>query len=185
MYVDEFDEEYRDDELYEFKKKDRPVRPVFLREDLEPREIEKKVMVKQKVATPKWPEAEIQPLKTLGSKAIGNLFDRVDFLKERIDETRENLKIRKKLHEEIIKDIEADIKEKKAIETHISDMDEKRNFKLDISILMREKRQEAVQFWRDILELNTELKELLEEHRLETKILGIFKDLKGVGDARS
>ena len=183
MYINDFDEEYKDDEIYQLKKKESQIRPVFQTEDLEPREITREVKIKQKQATPKWPEEEIQPLKTLGANAIGSLFDRVDFLEARIKETKDNVNLRRKIHEEITKEIEIDIKDKREIEGHLTDWDEKRNFKLDISILRREKRQESVQFWRDMVELNNELKELIEQHRMETKILGIFKNLRGVGDA--
>jgi hypothetical protein len=180
MYAEGFDEEYKNDDIYDNKRRERQERPVFQREELLPREIEKIVEVREKIATPKWPDLEIKPLKTLGGKAIGNLFDRVDFLKNRIDETEANLKLRKTLHMEMLKEIDVDIKDKQEIEAHLSDLNEKRNFKLDISMLRREKRQEAVQFWRDILELTNELKELKEEFRMETRVLDIFQNLKGV-----
>lgn len=185
MYVDDFDEEYRDDEIYQMKKREGSVRPVFQEIELEPREITKEVTIKQRQAVPKWPEEEIQPLKTLGANAIGSLFDRVDFLEARIKETKDNLDLRRKIHNEITKEIDTDIEDKREIEIHLTDWDEKRNFKLDISILRREKRQENVQFWRDMVELNNELKELIENHRMETKILGIFKNLRGVEDVGS
>jgi len=49
---------------------------------------------------------------------------------------------------------------------------------LDISLLQREKRKENVQFWRDVLELTTELREIIEQHEMESKIAEIFKTVE-------
>jgi hypothetical protein len=58
------------------------------------------------------------------------------------------------------------------------DMTDKRNFKMDISALRKEGRNETVRFWKDILELKTELQELLEQYKTETKIVDIFKEIE-------
>ena len=77
----------------------------------------------------------------------------------------------------MVKEIEKDISEKEMLCSGISDMDEKRNFKLDISILRREKRTEIAQFWKDNFELNQELMKLLEELEIESKIVSLFKNI--------
>jgi hypothetical protein len=41
-----------------------------------------------------------------------------------------------------------------------------------------EKRRENVLFWRDIFDLSTQLRELLEEYQMEAKIASLFKELK-------
>jgi hypothetical protein len=138
-----------------------------------------KIILESRQAMPRMEEEEIQSLKRLTPQVMGNLFDRVDFLRQRIDETKEAVEIRKRLHKEVIEEIDTDIKEKQEIEGRLADINEKRNFKLDISILRKEKRHEMLQFWRDILELRTELRELLEEYKTEGRIAGIFKDIDG------
>jgi hypothetical protein len=40
-----------------------------------------------------------------------------------------------------------------------------------------EKRRENVQFWRDMVQLTTELRELLEEYQMESKIADLFREL--------
>jgi len=48
---------------------------------------------------------------------------------------------------------------------------------MDISALRKEGRAETVRFWKDMLELKTELQELMEQFKTETKIVDIFKDI--------
>jgi len=60
----------------------------------------------------------------------------------------------------------------------LSDIDDIRDFKLDISTLRMEKRRENVQFWRDLVQLTTELRELMEEYKTESKIANLFRELK-------
>lgn len=126
-------------------------------------------------------ERELQPLKTVGPKVIGNLFDRVEFLKTRISEIQSALDTRKHLHDEMIKEIDTDINDKKAMLAGLSDIDDIRDFKLDVSTLRMEKRRENVQFWRDLVELTTELRELMEEFQTESKIADLFRELKSGG----
>ncbi len=136
----------------------------------------KEVKVPAKQAIPR-PEEEIESIKRITPELIGGLFERVKFLEERIAEDKAAMDERKSLHEAMIKDIEDDIAEKKAIESRLTDMDEKRNFKLDISLLRRDKRNELVRFWKDMLELRTELKELTERHEVESRVMKIFETL--------
>lgn len=171
--------ELRDKQLQELKK-NLPLGRDALSET-RPERVEK-IILESRQAMPRMEEEEIQPLKRAAPEVMGNLFDRVDFLRQRIDETKEAVEIRKRLHKEVTEEIDVDIKEKQDIESRLADINEKRNFKLDISILRKEKRHEMLQFWRDILELRTELRELLEEYKTEGKIAGIFTSIDGGKD---
>jgi len=135
---------------------------------------EVKVPSKQAISRP---EDEIESIKRITPEIIGGLFERVRFLEERIDDIKEAMKERKSLHKDMIADIEDDMAEKKSIESRLTDIDEKRNFKLDISLLRRDKRNELVRFWKDMLELRTEFKELMERYEVESKVMNIFKRL--------
>ncbi len=126
-------------------------------------------------------EQELEPLRKVSPKVIGGLFDRVDFLRIRIAETQSALDTRKRLHEELVKEIDTDVNDKKALLAGLSDIDDIRDFKLDISTLRMEKRRENVQFWRDLVQLTTELRELMEEYQTESKIANLFKELKPGG----
>jgi hypothetical protein len=123
-------------------------------------------------------EQELEPLRKVSPKVIGNLFDRVDFLRTRINEIQSALDTRKRLHTELVKEIDADIGDKQRMVAGLSDIDDIRDFKLDISTLRMEKRRENVQFWRDLVQLTTELRELMEEHQTESKIANLFRELK-------
>ena len=124
-------------------------------------------------------EEGLQPLKKVSPKVIGSLFDRVDFLRTRISEIQSALDTRKRLHEELIKEIDADIGDKQRMVSGLSNIDDIRDFKLDISTLRMEKRRENIQFWRDLVQLTTELRELIEEYQTESKIANLFRELKG------
>ncbi len=123
-------------------------------------------------------EKGLEPLRRVSPKVIGNLFDRVEFLKQRMIEIKNALDNRKTLHNDLIKEINEDIEDKQKILTKLADIDDIRDFKLDISTLRMEKRRENVQYWRDIFELSTELRELMEEYQMESKIASLFKELK-------
>ena len=138
-------------------------------------ETEKEIQVKRR-AMPRMEDLSVKPLNRLTPEIIGGLFDRVKFIEQRIQEINGMVDIRKDLHENIIVEIDADIDDKKAMELKLADIDEKRNLKLDISILRKEKRHEQLQFWRDVLELKTELRTLTEEFETETRIVGLFTD---------
>lgn len=136
---------------------------------------EKELIVKRK-AMPRMEELRIEPLRRATPEVMGGLFDRVKFLRQRIEEVNAMIESRTKLHESVIEEINADIADKSAMESRLSDVDEKRNLKLDISILRKEKRHEQLQYWRDVLELRTELRTLTEEHESESKIVDLFSD---------
>jgi hypothetical protein len=136
----------------------------------------KEVKVPAKQAIPR-PEEEIEGIKRITPELVGGLFERVRFLEERIAEDKAAMEERKSLHEAMVKEIDEDIAEKKDIESRLTDIDEKRNFKLDISLLRRDKRNEMVRFWKDMLELRTELKELTERYEVESRVTKIFRTL--------
>lgn len=178
-------EDYKDDK---YTKKDKYVsenidkETVFrpFQDEVPEEERVEKIRVTSMQALPSMQEDEIEPLKRAGKPLVsGSLFDRERFLKERIDETRHEIGLRENIHNQIIIDIDVDIEEKKKMEDQLTNMDEKRNVKMDISILRKEKRNENVRFWKDRLELRTELRELLEEHESESKIVDIFRDIEG------
>jgi len=134
-----------------------------------------KEIVTKRVAQPRLEDEEIKPLQRKKPAIFGTLFDRVEFMRQRIAEIREAMEERKRLHEEMIKDIDADISEKRSMVNMISDIEEKRNFKLDISILRKEKRTENINFWKDMTELRSELREILEAYETEKRIQDMFK----------
>ncbi len=137
---------------------------------------EKIITVRKRESWPRLEEDQIESLKRMSPEVIGNLFDRVKFLKERIVEVNAMIKSREDIHKKIIKDIDEDITEKEDMTSRIPDMEDRRNIKLDISVLRKEKRSEIRQFWRDIMELRTELQELMEQYRTESKLASIFED---------
>ena len=143
-------------------------------------EVIREKRVTSRIATAGPDIMEIEPLKRETPRIVGSIFDRVNFLKERIDEANKALDLRKSIHEEMVADMKADIKEKEEIESRMTDMTDKRNFRLDISSLRKEMRAETVRFWKDILELRTELMELLEQYETESKIVNIFKGVDGL-----
>ncbi len=128
-------------------------------------------------AIPRMDSEIIQKLKLKSAQVIGSIFDRVKFLELRITEIRESLQLRKTLHDDMIKNIDKDVQDKENMLSFVSDQGEKRNLKLDISLLRREKRHEQVQFWKDTTELMTELREFTEQFETEKKITSIFGDI--------
>jgi hypothetical protein len=150
----------------------------FQDEVVEEKETEK-IRFVEKQAVPKLDGEEFESIEKPETEVTGNLFDRVRFLGERIEETKKEIELREGIHNDIIADIDSDIEEKNRIESQLTSMDDKRNIKMDISILRREKRNENVRFWKDRFELRTELRELLENHQTESKIVSIFEDMGG------
>ena len=138
----------------------------------------RKITVERKTIHKMLREEELEPLRKVSPKVIGNLFDRVEFLKQRITETKAALDTRKILHKDLVAEIEADIKDKHEMLRKLTDVDDIRDFKLDISTLRMERRRENVQFWRDIMDLTMEMRELIEEYQTESKIANLFKDLQ-------
>ncbi len=148
------------------------------RVDYSPLRVKEETLISSRLV-PRVEEDRIKPLRLISSEVIGGIFDRVNFLKKRIDELRENVRIRAVIHEQITSEIEKDIEDRMQFLLAISDINERRNLKLDISVLRKERRAESVQYWRDLVELNTELRKLEEEYEIETKIAGIFAEKSG------
>jgi hypothetical protein len=139
---------------------------------------------RQKISTPvirglikDMQSTSLEPLKIIGSKVMGNLFDRVKFLRERIVEIKIAIKEREKMNETFNQEIDSDIAMMEDLIVKISDREELREFKLNVSLLRMEKRKENTQFWRDIVDLKTQLKELLEDFEVESKLANIFDGL--------
>lgn len=114
-------------------------------------------------------------------EVFGTLFDRLRFLERRAEELESMIEERTRLHRGVIEEIDKDIEDKEKMVARIADMEERRNFKLDISILRRDKRFELLQFWRDMMELRTELREVSEKMETESKIVNIFEGMGGKG----
>jgi len=147
-------------------------------EDLEegPEKVVEKVIVKQKQAIPREDE-DVTTVKRTDSDIIGSIFDRVNFIEQRIADIRENIDIRKGLNESMLIEIDDDIRDKRTMLGQAVDMDERRNIMLDISLLRREKRNEQVRFWKDMYELSAELRELMERLEVESKIVRMFEEI--------
>jgi hypothetical protein len=164
---------------YEKKEETIPLSPKPKIPEYEEREQPREVTIERRTIHKMLREQEeLEPLRQVSPKIIGNLFDRVEFLSKRINETKLALETREKLHEELMHEIESDIRDKESTLKGLSDIDDVRDFKLDISTLRMEKRRECVQFWRDVLQLSTELRELMEKHETELKIANLFRDLQ-------
>jgi len=172
---------YKDKDLEDLYKTDieeaEPSETRIIRDE-EPEEErrEKIVSVRKRESWPRMEDDEIESLKRMSPEIIGSLFDRVKFLNERIDEIKEMMRSREEIHASMVKDIDADILEKEQIAGRLTELEDRRNIKLDISVLRKEKRSEIRQYWRDLMELRTELQELMEQHRNEAKIASIFHD---------
>ncbi len=163
---------------YEEMEKITPLHPKVELPEYREREKPREVKIERTTIHKMLREHEFEPIKRVSPKIIGNLFDRVEFLRVRIEETKNALDTRKRLHEELVSEVDADIRDKQSTLSGLSDVDDVRDFKLDISTLRMEKRRECVQFWKDVLELTTELRELLEQYETESKIANLFKDLQ-------
>lgn len=176
---------------------DRPYKPYFTEDEYEEQETEvsppkrrsqtleyeerekpREIKVERRTIHRMLKEEELEPLRKVSPKVIGGLFDRVEFLRQRIDEVKTALDTRKGLHEDLINEIDTDIRDKERMISGLSNIDDIRDFKLDVSTLRMEKRRENVQFWRDVLQLSTEFRELMEQFETESKIANLFRELK-------
>lgn len=151
-----------------------PRQPSLVEEELYRLKKEREKLLIARQAMPRTDESPIQKLQLKSEKVMGSLFDRVRFLEARISELEGNIAVRTRLHEEIIMEIERDIDDKNRLAEVISDANERRNLKLDVSVLRKEKRHENVQFWKDVMEIKIELRQLREEHETERKISMLF-----------
>jgi hypothetical protein len=165
-------------EINKYVEEEEDFKDAMVFRDLVKEEVIKEKKLVSKVATRGLEEEPIEPLERETPRIVGSLFDRLEFLKQRIDESNSAMENRKTMHNDMVAEILADIKEKQDIESRLVDIDDKRNFRMDISLLRKEMRAETVRFWKDLLELRTELRELLEQYQTESKIVGIFKDIE-------
>ena len=161
-----------------YKIEDRFEKPIFEEEKQKEERKEKIVKQVERRALPRMDEKKIEPLNRKPSEVIGTLFDKVKFLRERVEELESMINERVEIHKEMVKEINEDIALTNDMAGHAMDMDERRNLKLDASILRKEKRNENVQFWRDVVELRAELREMSEMFQTEVDISQLFKDLK-------
>ena len=171
---------YNSGKADEYETDDRESIPFVERERPEVREIIREVVRTKRQGMPRFDEEEDKPLNLITPEVLGTMFDRVKFVEERITDMKDAMKQRTELHNYIIEEIEVDIIEKEKMIQGLADPDERRNITLDISVLRRDKRREYIQYWRDMLELRNEIKDLLEQFEIEKKISEIFSDLKDV-----
>jgi hypothetical protein len=159
----------------DYKKEVEPTLPHGRSEepDYEAQKIKERIVISNR-AMPHMDNDKIKTLKLVSEEVMGSIFDRVNFLEKRIDELRTNISLRKQIHDNIVKEIQSDVDDRNQFMQVVSDINEKRNIKLDISVLRKERRNEEVQFWRDLVELDTELRKMEEEFEVESKIAGIF-----------
>jgi len=181
--TDRFYKSFIEEDLYKEEERLLLPRPRIEKEEYEkePEKRPREISVERRTIHKMLSEEQLEPLRTIGPKVIGNLFDRVEFLKQRMAETQAAIETRKKLHNDIIQEVDADIDDKQKVLEKLSDIDDIRDFKLDISSLRMEKRRENVLFWRDIFDLSTQLRESIEEYQMENKIANLFEELKPGG----
>ena len=122
---------------------------------------------------------DVEPLKTFSTLVVGDIFDRVESLRQRILEIRAALDERRSINRKISHDIQEEIEEMDAMLAGVADMDKKREFKMHVTLLQMERRREHTNFWRDITQLTQELQELEEQYRMELKMSKLFNELKG------
>jgi hypothetical protein len=191
MKRDEYKPPYRIDKPEEYEEKEEEeskVVKVYKHEPYEPKEIKVEKPKLQKVSIPllqrmikdMQSESSVQ-LPKIGAEVVGDIFDRVKFLKGRIEELERAIRAREEMNARFNQEIEKDVEELEKVLSTISDREEMREFKLNITLLRMEKRKENINFWKDIVELRSQLKELMEEYESETKIANIFSSLKGGG----
>ncbi len=181
MAKDYMDRVYKDKDLDDIYKteieEETPSETRMFREEQPEERVEReRVVVKKREARPMLEDDVVESLKRISPEVIGGLFERVQFLRERINEIKDMMKSREEIHRDMVKDIDADIEEKQDIAARLTDLEDRRNIKLDISVLRKEKRSEVRQYWRDLMELRTELQELMEQHRNECKIASMFRE---------
>jgi hypothetical protein len=121
---------------------------------------------------------DIEPLQFVSDQIIGDLFDRVEFLKERVEEMNQAILSRQSLNQQINDDIDLDIQKKQALLNQLSNKEDVRELQLDISLLKMEKRKENTLLWRDLVTLKKELMDLVEQYKVESKIAGMFGGMR-------
>jgi hypothetical protein len=164
-------ENYIGEDLKRYSPKDKEIAPV-IKEAPPLIKIDTNAMVRDG-------DENIEPLRLKVEMVTGSLFDRERFLSERIAEMKNNLELRKAIHREMVAEIEEEIRDKRDMISMTLENEDKRNLKMDISLLRKEKRNENVRFWKDVVELSLELRKSMEEHETEKKIMALFEGLGG------
>ena len=152
---------------------------VFRPQELyEREEIIQQEIIQQKKLWTKIKEEKLRELKLLSSELIGNVFERVKFLEERISDITSFIESRKAINKRIIEEITADIEDKARRLSNVSDPNMIRDLQMDLNNLKMERRKENLLFWKDILELQRELQQLKEQYKIESKIAKLFEGLR-------
>ncbi|MBI4021570.1 MAG: hypothetical protein HY369_04985 [Candidatus Aenigmarchaeota archaeon] len=172
--------EYRERKLREYDLEFQGTeRPLFEEKPLRPEKEAREIIREVPQTMPRLEETAIKPLKLIGAEVIGSIFDRVGFLKTRIEEIQGSLALRETIHRQMMEEIDQDVREKQEMAARAADLNERRNLKMDMSVLRKEKRNENVQYWRDVVELKSELREFLEKFETESKIVALFTSIGG------
>ncbi|MEM5793585.1 MAG: hypothetical protein QXY45_04515 [Candidatus Aenigmatarchaeota archaeon] len=151
----------------------------FQRQELYEREKEiEREIIQQKKIWNKIKEEKLRELKLLSSELIGNIFERVKFLEERINDITASIQTRQSINKKIVEEITADIEEKMRRLSNVSDPNMIRDLQMDLNNLKMERRKEFVLFWKDILELQRELQQFREQYAIESKIAQLFSGLR-------
>lgn len=137
-------------------------------------------VIKSMLKNAQTPEIEPMELEDTGNKVFGTLFDKIRFLRVRIDELEQAIDDRKKMNRQSNSEIEHDIHDLEAFLEKLSAKEDIREFKLNISLLRMEKRKENNLYWRDITLLNKQLRELREEYETESNIAQLFSKVPGL-----
>jgi len=151
----------------------------------EPKTIREKVgvqVIKSMLRNAQTPEIEPMELEPTGNKVFGTLFDKVRFLRIRIEEMEQAIEDRKEMNMQCNAEIERDIHDLESFLEKLSMKEDIREFKLNISLLRMEKRKENNLFWRDITLLTQQLRELKEQYETESNIAQLFSKVPGLQD---
>jgi hypothetical protein len=187
MKMKEYRLPYQIDKPEQYKEKeekDSKVVKIYKQEDYKIKEIKVEKQKPQKISIPllqrmiKDMQSERMQLPKIGTEVIGDIFDRIRFLKSRIEELEKAIKIREEMNLRFNQEIEKDIEELEKVLSSVSDREELREFKLNITLLRMERRKENINFWKDMVELKAQLRELMEEYESEMKIASIFSNLR-------
>ncbi len=116
---------------------------------------------------------ELEELKLKVEEVAGSIAERCRFLEKRIKDLRDALSKRKEIHEKIVNDINAEIKEKEGLMAKMSKPEDIRDVMADISALKSQLRREEVSYWRDVTTITNELNVLEEQYYILSKIRGI------------
>ena len=170
----------RDERIY---REERELSSRFDKQELydEREAIIEKEIIQQKKKWLKLKQERLRSLRLLGSELIGNIFERVKFLETRIKDLENSLKNRQLINNRAIDEITQDIDEKQSKINTLNDPDMIRDLQLDLTNLKMERRRETLMFWKDILELQRELHELREQLAIESKVAGLFEELREDG----